>query len=201
MSLMMPLLLMGFCFLLGSIPSAYLAGKLKGIDIREHGSGNVGATNAYRVLGAQLGLIVLLADAAKGALATYLGTLVGGDVMGIAAGVIAMLGHSYSPFVSFKGGKGVATGAGMVVALFPLVALACIVIFIAVVGISRYVSLGSILVACLLPLLLWLAGESLPMQGFGLVIAVFVTWRHRANISRLIAGTENKILFGGKKTE
>lgn len=193
------LLIFLFSFVLGSIPSAFWAGKVKGIDIREHGSGNVGATNAYRVLGAKVGVLVLLADGLKGAAAAYLGLQYGGDLLGIAAGITAMFGHSFSPFVGFKGGKGVATGAGMIFGLFPMIGLVCVGIFIIVVGLTRYVSLGSILVACLLPVLLYLWGESLEMRLFGLVIAIFVTIRHLPNIKRLLKGQENKIQFGEKK--
>lgn len=179
-------------FILGSIPFAYLAGRLRGIDIRRHGSGNIGATNAFRVLGPAMGATVLLLDAGKGALATWLG-LPYGDTAAVIAGLAAILGHTFSPFMKFKGGKGVASGAGVVLTLVPDVGLICLILFGLVVGITKYVSAGSILVAIMLPILMVFLGKPLSYQIFALATAAFVIYRHIPNIKRLMAGQENPI--------
>ncbi|WP_417999840.1 glycerol-3-phosphate 1-O-acyltransferase PlsY [Heliomicrobium modesticaldum] len=179
-------------FFLGSIPFAYLVGRLRGIDIRQHGSGNVGATNAFRVLGAGFGALTLILDAGKGALAAWLG-LANGETMAVIAGLAAILGHTFSPFMRFKGGKGVASAAGVVLLLVPDVTLICLLAFGLAVFLTKYVSVGSLTAAALLPLLMFFLDKPLPYQLFALVTALFVIYRHNSNIRRLLAGTENPI--------
>ena len=195
----LPLLLIG-AFLLGAVPFGFLAGKLlKGVDLREHGSGNIGATNTLRVLGTGPGLVVLALDVLKGyvpvAAAQALFRSEPWWVMGI--GLAAILGHTFSPFLGFKGGKGVATSLGVLIGLSPLVAAGALAGFAAVVALTRYVSLGSIVAAALQAVLFFALPHPLPFRLFGLLIAGFVIAKHRPNIARLRSGTESK--FGAKK--
>jgi acyl phosphate:glycerol-3-phosphate acyltransferase len=204
MNSMFPYLLCLVAFFCGAIPFGFIAGKRKGIDIREHGSKNIGATNTLRVLGKKAGITVLILDAVKGLLPVLVGTylLHLSDPWRVAVGLSAILGHIYSPFVRFKGGKGVATALGVIIGLNPLIAAIAFGVFFAVTWATKYVSLGSILGAVTQAVLFWIMipreqGYALPL--FGTVVAIFVVARHRANISRLIAGTENK--WGAKKEE
>lgn len=182
-------------YVLGSIPNGLWLGKtVWHTDLREHGSKNIGATNAWRTLGKTAGIAVFLLDFAKGAVSVYLGALlVGTPVFMIICGILAILGHSCSLFLKFKGGKGVATGLGVIVMLMPKPALVVFLIWLAVVKATGYVSLGSILAAACVPLLAWLMGYELPFILFGVLAAAFIIIRHHANISRLLNGTENKI--------
>ncbi len=180
-------------YLLGSIPSAYLVGRMKGIDIRQEGSGNVGATNAVRVLGKGAGILVLVLDALKGVLGVQLAKLVGGPWFVVGAALLVIVGHSYSIFLKFKGGKGVAAGAGIVLALAPVTVAIQVVIFVVIVVLSKYVSLGSMIAALTLPLTMYFVGEPLPVIIFGIVGATLVIYRHIPNIKRLLQGQENKI--------
>lgn len=205
-----PLILTLFClgcFFLGAIPFGFLAGKLRNIDLRTEGSRNIGATNTLRVLGKPAGITVLLLDMAKG----LIPVLAARNVLHlsswwiVAAGMLAVLGHIYSPFVRFKGGKGVATSLGVLFGLSPLIAGITAVFFVAVVAFTRYVSLGSILGAALQGILFWVmppaAGfsENLPYRLFSLAAAFFVIIRHRENIRRLLQGTENR--FGASRAD
>jgi glycerol-3-phosphate acyltransferase PlsY len=200
-------------YLLGAVPFSLIIGKrVKGIDLREHGSGNLGATNVYRNLGAGWGGICLLLDMAKGAAAVGLATIavelspqgeplplhLTGDIFRIIAAVLSILGHSFSPFVSFRGGKGIATSAGAFLTLEPLAVLAAIVVFAAVFIATRIVSLGSICAAAVFPIAVGFfearsSDYSSTLVIFSLVLAVLVIWRHRANIRRLQEGTEKKL--------
>jgi len=181
-------------YLLGSIPSAYLLGKLiKGIDIREHGSGNVGATNAFRVLGKWVGLVVLLFDALKGVLGVLLAQNVGGPWFVVFAALVVMAGHNYSVFLHFKGGRGVATGAGILIALSPETVIIAVLIFASVLWTTKYVSLSSIIAALSVPISMFVLNETLPVKILGLIAVAFVIFRHRPNIKRLMDGTERKI--------
>lgn len=191
-------------YLLGSIPTSYIMGKLvKGIDIRQHGSGNVGATNALRILGTKFGIITLIIDIGKGVLAVQIGKLLNPDftnIMLIGFGLFAILGHIFTIFLSFKGGKGVATSAGVFIALIPIPVVITLSVFIITVWISRYVSLGSILAAVSLfcvELIINLKSsfEDIEILIFVFLIALFIIVRHKANIKRLLAGNENKISF------
>lgn len=185
-------------FLLGSLPTGYLVARSRGVDIRQHGSGNIGATNVFRTLGKPLGISVFVIDALKGFAAVWL-TLhfVPGEWSGIIAAVAVIAGHNYTPWLGFKGGKGIATSAGVLLALMPLAVLAIAVVWFAVFFASRYVSLASICASAALPLAvaaLWWTGHggNAPLLGFALVISALAIWRHRSNIQRLRDGTESR---------
>lgn len=191
-------------YFMGSIPTGVVIGKnFKGIDIREHGSKNTGATNAYRVLGLQYGIIVLLADVLKGYLPIFLASLAG--ITGwqlILVGLVTIVGHTLSIFLKFKGGKGVATSLGVFLYLVPNIVLILVVVFILIAFSTKYVSLASISAAGLFPILVMFmpVDEELGkwnIFGFALIIALFVIFKHRSNIQRLLHGNENK--FGAKK--
>ena len=191
-------------FLLGSIPTGYLVARAKGVDIRQHGSGNIGATNVFRTLGKPLGVLVFFFDALKGFGAVWLASHFGeaGPWTGIVAAVAAIAGHNYTPWLGCKGGKGIATSAGVLLALMPWAVLAIALVWIVVFKVSRYVSLASICAAAALPLAvgaLWFAGcgGNGPLLAFALLISALAIWRHRSNIERLRAGTESR--FEGKK--
>lgn len=192
-------------YLLGSIPAAYIAGRLgKGIDLREHGSGNLGATNVYRVLGAKVAAAVLLVDGAKGALPVLLFPgwfhAVPASHWAIGYGIAAIVGHVRPIFLLWKGGgKGVATAAGVFLALAPLPMGVALMVWIAVLLVSGYVSLASLVSAGVLAVLLViLQGIRSPTAILGVVLALFVFYTHRANIGRLRRGEENR--FGKKAT-
>lgn len=226
-------------FLLGSIPFGLLIARARGIDIRAHGSGNIGATNVLRVMGKKYGIPCLLLDMLKGLLPTLLAiTLIrfdgqpAGFVIGallpsahvfaadqqftaqllvVTCGLLAILGHNYSPWVGFKGGKGIATSAGVVIALMPAAIVILLAVWVLLFLSTRYVSVASIGAAAVLPVLthlgarfhhvnndkslptLWEAGTwNKPLFTFSVVIAVLAIWKHRSNIQRLRAGTENR---------
>jgi glycerol-3-phosphate acyltransferase PlsY len=188
-----------FAFVLGSIPSGYLVARAKGVDIRQHGSGNIGATNVFRTLGKPLGILVFCLDGLKGFAAVWLAMRYGGESAwpGILAAVAAIAGHNYTPWLGFKGGKGIATSAGVLVALMPWAVLAIALVWFAVFFATRYVSLASICAAAALPVAvggLWFygCGGSAPLLGFSALIAALAIWRHRSNIERLMAGTEHR---------
>jgi len=191
-------------YLLGSIPFGYLAGRLVGIDIRQAGSGNVGATNVVRVLGKGYGYPVFALDVLKGFAAVKIAMLMapGGppewnspEMFGILAAVSSVLGHLYPPWLKFRGGKGVATSAGALLALTPVATLIGAAIWIIVFWLTRYVSLASITAAIVLPIVILLVSSRDQNKGKLLVyasacVAVVVIWRHRSNVSRLMRGTE-----------
>lgn len=186
-------------YVMGALPNGVWLGKyFKNIDIREHGSKNSGATNAYRVLGPKYGIMVLILDALKGFLPPFLASRFGvsGNIL-LVIGVLAIVGHSLSFFLNFKGGKGVATSLGVFLFLIPNVTLTLLIIFILVVYFTRYISLGSIIAAAALPILTAFSpirnnvGRT-PLIIMTLLIGAFVIWRHRTNITRLMNGTENK---------
>ena len=193
-------------YLAGSFPTAWLAGRWKGVDLRRQGSGNLGATNVMRVLGPRIGALVFAVDIAKGALPVLLlAPLVDApaDMLGvwaIACGVAAIVGHIRPVFLGFsKGGKGVATACGVFLALAPIHTALTLLIFVAVVLASGYVSLASLTAAVALPVLLGVGlGVRSPLVPVALVTAVFVFWTHRANIQRLRAGTEYRFGRAGK---
>ena len=194
-------------YLLGSIPTSYIFGKLtRNIDIREHGSGNAGATNALRILGTKIGIITLLVDIGKGVAAVLIGKAIIGnpsDLLLILTGLCAILGHIFTVFLNFKGGKGVATSAGVFIALMPLPLLICLIIFILIVWTTRYVSLGSITASLGLWIYMLVLNinnnfESHVMLIFVTLVAGFIIIRHKANIGRLLSGNENKISFKKK---
>jgi acyl-phosphate glycerol 3-phosphate acyltransferase len=187
-------------FLVGAIPFGFLAGKLYGKDLREEGSGNIGATNTLRVLGKRAGITVLLLDALKGFLPVFLAlrhlpgaTPESGGWSAVLVGFAAVFGHIYSPYVRFRGGKGVATALGVLIGLSPLIALSAFAVFFVTVYFTRYVSLGSILGALTQAVLFWVVpGQSVAARLFGTIVGLFVVLRHRGNIQRLRNGTESK---------
>ena len=193
-------------YLLGGIPWALVIGqRFYGLDVREHGSGNLGATNVLRALGLRAAIATFLLDAAKGSLAVGFAVwLVPRVSFGdsahtwamFAATMAAILGHSYSPYIRFRGGKGVATAAGAVFVITPVVLLLALVVFALVVVLSRMVSLGSVVATAVYPALclVFYPGNWL-IFGFGCVAAGLVIWRHRANIRRMARGEEPKISF------
>jgi len=186
-------------YLLGSIPFAYLAGRLHGVDLRSVGSGNLGATNVFRTLGRTVGVVVMVLDIAKGAAAVLLAQwLVGGSWWPIAAGALAILGHVFPVWTGFKGGKGVATGAGALIGLVPLASAALIVLWVLLVLITRYVSVASIVCALAAAPLAWVFGAPWSYVAFIALAGLFVIVKHAENIKRLLAGTENRIHLGGK---
>jgi glycerol-3-phosphate acyltransferase PlsY len=194
-----PALALALSYAAGSLPFAYLAGAASGVDLRKQGSGNLGATNVFRVLGWKIGILVFLADALKGALPVLLlapRIVAAGDpiLWAIACGVAAIFGHVRPLFFAFrKGGKGVATAAGVFFALAPVPMLCAFLVFVAIVLATGYVSLGSLVSALLLPaLLLATKGPGSPLFLVSLVIALFVFWTHRANIGRLRRGEEHR---------
>jgi glycerol-3-phosphate acyltransferase PlsY len=209
-------------YLIGSIPTGFLVAKAKGIDIRSVGSGNIGATNAMRVLGKPAGIFVLLVDAAKGFIACCFGVFIAiylanqqngirsiGDNSGdavlnslpylpIIAGIFAVLGHNYTCWLKFKGGKGIATTAGVYLALAPAPLGIAFVIFVLTILLTRYVSLGAIMAAIALPVLVWaMTPDNLFLGIVTTTLGALAIYRHKSNIQRLMAGTENRL---GKKT-
>ncbi len=181
-------------YFLGSIPFSLLVGKLvAGVDIRTKGSGNVGATNVLRTLGTKGAILALLGDALKGVVAVWLGMLIGGPLLAAACAVISILGHCFSVFLGFNGGKGVATTAGIILYLMPKVVVVLLVTFIIIVALSRYVSLGSITVAVLFPLMAFLLDYNNAYIIMSIFMAVLVIYRHKENIAKLKNGTESKI--------
>ncbi len=197
-------------YLLGSIPTGFLVGKARGLDIRTVGSGNIGATNVLRVLGKPAGVSVLLVDGLKGWLAVEVAAglvknwvyptagPVESEWFRIAAGIAAILGHNYTCWLNFKGGKGIATSAGVLAALVPVPLLIIFSVWIIVFVLSRYVSLASISASFTLPFATLVTGGSLRLILVTAGMALLAIYKHKSNIKRLIEGTENR--FGGKKS-
>ncbi|MCH7472119.1 glycerol-3-phosphate 1-O-acyltransferase PlsY [bacterium] len=195
-------------FLCGSIPFGWLAARAKGVDLRQVGSGNVGATNAWRVLGRKYGIAVLILDALKGlvpvaALTSWLASTQGSQQSEawqasalMLCGAFAIFGHTFTPWLKFKGGKGVATGLGVIVALYHAWVLIPLGVFGLALAASRYVSLSSILAVLCVAVLSFAVEVLRPLWPFGLFSAALVLWTHRSNIARIIAGTERSV---GKK--
>jgi glycerol-3-phosphate acyltransferase PlsY len=185
-------------YLLGSIPFGYLLPRvLRGDDIRRHGSGNIGATNVWRVYGRWLGVPVAVLDVLKGLVPAALGLWLGGDWVGVLAGAAAMLGHARPVYLGFsKGGKMVATAGGVALALAPFAALGCAVVWLAVFALTRYASLASMLAAVALPVLCLALGSSWPVVAFTALAAVGVLALHRQNVRRLLRGTEPRFARG-----
>lgn len=183
-------------YLLGAIPFAYFAGRIKHVDIRSQGSGNIGSTNAFRLLGPKYGLAVFTGDALKGILATAICLNMWGPWGGLGGGILAIMGHSWNPFFKFKPtGKGVATGFGIIVVLVPWIALVAAVVFILVTFITRYVSLASTLGAASAVLMTLFSSVPLAYKVFVFVAAMMIFVRHRANYQRLLKGTESKLKY------
>ena len=201
---MLSVLIVGLVgYLIGSIPAGYLAGKLAGIDIRTVGSGNPGATNVVRTLGKRYGYPVFLFDFIKGILAVKVSALIHGngagwtidsDLLGIVGGTCSVIGHSYPIWLRFKGGKGVATSGGVVIALMPWVALIAGLVWIIMFQVFRYVSLASIVAVLSMPIAAAILFETSHLASaffyFSIGLALIVVIRHRSNLSRLIKGEE-----------
>lgn len=233
-----------FAFLLGSIPFGLFIARIKGIDIRQHGSGNIGATNVFRIVGKKYGLTCLVLDALKGFIPVIFAVnlvRVGEanppwlalpfpdswmlvkpaasqfsvQLVHVLTALLAVLGHNYSPWIGFKGGKGVATSAGVVIALMPAAIVLLIVIFMLTLLCTRYVAVASMVSAAALPILthlgarfhknsegigLWEAGTwNKPLFFLALLIGALAIWKHRTNIRRLLDGTESKFVWGGER--
>ncbi len=209
-------------YLVGSIPTSIIVSKLsKGIDIRNYGSGNAGGTNVFRVLGWKLGITTILLDAVKGAIAVVLvARLYFGDfpfanatpfddftLIQIIAGVSAVIGHIWTVFAGFKGGKGIATALGFLITIITVDMLFAVAVFVIVVSLSRYISLGSVTAAVSVPLILIIRenvfGVDIPgyhtILPFCIAISLLVLYTHRANLSRLLKGNENRITLSKKQ--
>ena len=191
-------------YLFGSIPSGYLAGRFAGVDVRQHGSGNIGATNVLRVLGKPWGFAVFFADALKGFVAVRLASFITARTAGAAdytefyailAAAACVAGHSFPVWLKFKGGKGVATSSGSLAGVMPIAAFTIFLVWLIVFKVTRYVSLASIVAATALPVVVGALVTLKFTQGavlfyFSVLMTVLVVWRHRSNISRLMNGTE-----------
>ena len=196
----------GAAYLLGSIPTGYLVARAKGIDIRTVGSGNIGAANVFRILGKPAGILVLVVDGLKGfAACSWLADFVVQpftvapdkiECLKIVAGICAVLGHNYTCWLKFKGGKGIATSAGVYFALAPLAAGIALGAWIVVFALSRYVSVASIAAAVALPTAVWLTKDNLFLGIVTTVLGLLAIFKHRGNIQRLLNGTEQH--FGQK---
>jgi acyl phosphate:glycerol-3-phosphate acyltransferase len=206
-------------YLLGSIPTGYLVGRAKGVDVRKVGSGNIGATNAFRVLGKPAGILVLVADGMKGWLAVSLVPLLAHRLFGgsapldsstrgyleLIAGAVVILGHNYTCWLKFKGGKGIATTAGVLAALVPLTFVACLLTWIVFCLLTRYVSVASIMAAIALPVSTFLVYHFTHNEDYGrrmiilaAVLGALAIYKHKGNLERLMNGTESKI---GQKSQ
>jgi len=200
-------------YLIGSIPTGFLIGRARGIDLRQHGSGNIGATNAMRVLGRGLGVFVLIVDLLKGWISAYAIPIIVKKILfpeidqsamaacSVFAGVGAVIGHTYTVWLGFNGGKGIATSAGVFLALTPVATLICLGIWLIIVVTTRLVSLGSIIAAILLPILVGVTARQRLILVVTVIVSILVIWRHKSNISRLINGTESRISFKTEKPE
>lgn len=209
-------------YLVGSIPTSIVISKMvRGIDIREHGSGNAGGTNVFRVLGWKFGVLTILLDALKGVLAVVLiarlhyGTIPFTNLtpfddftlIQIFAGLAAVIGHIWTIFAGFKGGKGIATAMGFLVSIITIDLLLAIAVFVIVVSVSRYISLGSLVAAFSIPLIMFVRENifNVDIQGYGVILpfviclALLVLYTHRGNVTRLINGKENKISLSKTK--
>lgn len=195
-------------YLAGGIPFGFLIGKANGIDVRKAGSGNIGATNVLRCVGRKWGFLALGLDMAKGFAPVAAAKAFGGGLphLALACGAAAVAGHMLTPFMKFKGGKGVATAFGMLIALLPLLVAEAFALFCVVFALSHYISLASCAAALFLAAAVWLPvpgsqGLADPVQSALVsVLAAFVVWKHRSNIVRLVRGTENKTYLGGGKS-
>ncbi len=183
-------------YLLGSIPFAFIAGRLHGVDLRTIGSGNLGATNVFRTLGRTVGITVMVLDIAKGAAAVLLAVALTDNPWPLAAGALVILGHVRPVWTGFKGGKGVAVGAGALIGLVPAASGVLIVLWFLIVLITRYVSVASIACALAAAPLAWAFGAPWSYLGFIALAGLFVIWKHRENIVRLSRGEENRLNLG-----
>lgn len=192
-------------YLLGSVTTGDVVARIKKVNLRGHGSGNVGATNAFRTMGSTSGIIVLVGDTLKGVIAVLLGNLIGKipgseiDV-NILAGICAIVGHNWPVFAGFKGGKGIAVTLGVAIAMTPNILIVLIPVWAIVFLISGYVSLASLATAVIYPLVVyWFYSTDIYKLLFSVFVAIMAIYRHKANITRLVKGEEHKILYQKKK--
>ena len=194
-------------YLLGSIPTGFLVAKGRGVDLQKSGSGNIGATNAMRVLGKPMGIFVLLMDVLKGFAAVWLCNFLlqifnapaaGLENYRIVAGIFAVLGHNYPCWLKFKGGKGVATTTGVYLALAPEALAVALAVFVLALLLTKYVSVGSILAAVALPAAVWFTKEDFFLRMVTIALGIMAILKHRKNIQRLMAGTESRL---GEKSQ
>lgn len=192
-------------YLLGSIPTGYIFAKvLKGIDIRQHGSGNVGATNVFRVVGRVPGVVVLLLDGLKGFSAVALAAgffynpkvPINIEYFCILAALAAVAGHNWTIFLDFKGGKGVATSTGALVALMHQVAAACLVVWVLVFLVTRIVSVASLAASLALPIFAWVFNQPVELKALSVILCILSIYKHKPNINRLLKGEEKRLLLG-----
>lgn len=195
------ILLFIFCYLVGSIPFGVIVARRKNLDITKIGSGNIGATNVLRALGTSSGAAVLFLDTFKGFLPTYMGSriVVDSPPVAVVCGLLAILGHLFPVFLKFKGGKGVATSLGVLIALDPQAAFLAFFVWLFFVLITKYVSLGSLCAALFVPLFFFANDSPGAYKLFGAAGALFVIIKHRQNIKRLLSRTESKISFSKKQ--
>ncbi|MGE5228400.1 MAG: glycerol-3-phosphate 1-O-acyltransferase PlsY [Deltaproteobacteria bacterium] len=187
-------ILLVLAYLAGSIPFGLVVGKLfYGVDVRQHGSGNVGTTNVFRVLGKKAGVAVLVCDMLKGYIPAAIAAALFDPWFAIFIAAAPVVGHIYSIFLKGRGGKGIATGAAVVLALVPLVFAIILVVWIVLLLTTRYVSVASLVAAFLVPVLTISLDEPLPYKIAGVLVAVIVWWAHRGNIQRLLAGQEHRV--------
>ncbi len=190
--------LLGYAF--GCIPCSYLASRILGhIDIRDFGSGNTGATNVYRVLGKKAGIIAFIGDFLKGLLPALIGNAIAGQEAGAVAALFAVIGHCYPATLKFKGGKGVATSAGMIFGTAPLIGVILIILQFSILFVTRYMSLASIISAALFPVLVYFSAPTPVYQLASILMGVLVIFRHHTNIRKLLKGEESKM--GSKKNK
>ena len=202
-------ILIVIAYILGSIPNALWIGKVfRVIDVREHGSKNTGSTNAARVLGAKLGILTLILDISKGAIPVALSFFMKADLLenmtGISSldpimvGIFAIIGHSFSLFMKFKGGKAVATTVGVFTVLVPKALLLAAVVFFVIFAVTRYVSVSSITAATSLPIFIFFLYGDIPYTVFGGIITILIIVKHKSNIQRLLNGTESRFTINKK---
>jgi glycerol-3-phosphate acyltransferase PlsY len=188
------IILFVLAYLVGSIPFGVLVGKLfYDVDVREHGSGNVGTTNVFRVLGKKAGAVVMVCDILKGYLPAAIAAALFTPWAAIFIAAAPVVGHMYSVFLKGKGGKGIATGSGVVLALVPLAFAIIFATWLVLIVVTRYVSVASLTAAALVPVLTFLFDEPLPYKIAGVLVAVLVWWAHRGNMRRLLAGEEHRV--------
>lgn len=196
-------LLLG-AYIVGATPFGFLAGKMKGIDIRDHGSGNIGATNVLRTLGKPIGITVLVMDVLKGLIPVVIAqSLSDNSLVHVMTAITTILGHNYTFWLRFKGGKGIATTGGAVLPIMPFALIAAVLIWLITVKTTRYVSLASIAAAITIPVIITVRGLiqnnlDFIILGLGLFVCLLAIWKHRGNIGRLRRGEE--LQFGRKKT-
>jgi len=187
-------LMLVLAYLVGSIPFGLVVGKVfYHVDVREHGSGNVGTTNVVRVLGKKAGAVVLVCDMLKGYIPAAIAAAFFNPWLAIFIAAAPVVGHMYSVFLKGRGGKGVATGAAVVLALVPLAFLIIIVVWVVLILATRYVSLASLVATSLVPVLTHVFHDPTPYQIAAVLVTIVIFWAHRANIRRLVGGTENRV--------